>query len=48
MPDHYPDYPNHTQMAAYFDEYVDHFGLREKIRSAPRSRAWSRRTGGGR
>jgi thioredoxin reductase len=32
MPDHFPDYPDHFQMAAYFDEYVDHFGLREKIR----------------
>ncbi len=32
MPDHYPDYPDHFQMAAYFDEYVDHFGLREKVR----------------
>ena len=32
MPDHYPDYPNHFQMAAYFDEYVDHFGLRDEIR----------------
>src|SRR5262249_8678657 len=31
MPDHYPDYPDHFQMAAYFDEYVDHFGLREQI-----------------
>jgi dimethylaniline monooxygenase (N-oxide forming) len=31
MPDHYPDYPDHFQMAAYFDEFVDHFGLREKI-----------------
>jgi cation diffusion facilitator CzcD-associated flavoprotein CzcO len=31
MPDHYPDYPDHFQMAAYFDEYVDHFRLREKI-----------------
>jgi dimethylaniline monooxygenase (N-oxide forming) len=31
MPEHYPDYPDHFQMAAYFDEYVDHFGLREKI-----------------
>jgi hypothetical protein len=31
MPDHYPDYPDHFQMAAYFDEYVDHFGLRERI-----------------
>jgi thioredoxin reductase len=31
MPNHYPDYPNHFQIAAYFDEYVDHFGFREKI-----------------
>ena len=31
MPDHFPDYPNHFQMAAYFDEFADHFGLREKI-----------------
>jgi thioredoxin reductase len=31
MPDHYPDYPDHFQMAAYFDEFVDHFGLRQKI-----------------
>jgi dimethylaniline monooxygenase (N-oxide forming) len=32
MPEHYPDYPSHFQMAAYFDAYVEHFGLREKIR----------------
>jgi len=32
MPDDYPDYPNHFQIARYFDDYVDHFGLREKIR----------------
>ena len=31
MPDHFPDYPDHFQMAAYFDEFTDHFGLREKI-----------------
>jgi thioredoxin reductase len=31
MPEDYPDYPNHFQIAAYFDDYVDHFGLREKI-----------------
>lgn len=31
MPDHFPDYPDHFQMAAYFDEFADHFGLREKI-----------------
>ena len=28
----YPDYPDHFQMAAYFDEVVDRFGLRERIR----------------
>jgi dimethylaniline monooxygenase (N-oxide forming) len=32
MPVDYPDYPNHFQIAAYFDDYVDHFGLRGKIR----------------
>ena len=31
MPESYPDFPHHTQIAAYFDEYVDHFGLREQI-----------------
>jgi dimethylaniline monooxygenase (N-oxide forming) len=32
MPEDYPDYPNHFQIAAYFDAYVDNFGLREKVR----------------
>ncbi|MGA8746695.1 MAG: NAD(P)-binding domain-containing protein [Solirubrobacterales bacterium] len=32
MPEDYPDYPNHFQIAAYFDDYVDHFGFRPKIR----------------
>jgi dimethylaniline monooxygenase (N-oxide forming) len=32
MPKDYPDYPNHFQIAKYFDDFVDHFGLREKIR----------------
>ncbi|HWI96325.1 MAG TPA: NAD(P)-binding domain-containing protein [Solirubrobacterales bacterium] len=32
MPDDYPDYPNHFQIARYFDDYVDQFALREKIR----------------
>jgi len=32
MPEDYPDYPNHFQIARYFDDYVDHFGLRPKIR----------------
>src|SRR5712691_7742201 len=32
MPKSYPDYPHHTHIAAYFNDYVDHFGLRESIR----------------
>jgi cation diffusion facilitator CzcD-associated flavoprotein CzcO len=31
MPTSYPDFPHHTQIARYFDRYVDHFGFREKI-----------------
>ncbi len=31
MPKSYPDFPHHTQIAAYFDAYVDHFGVRELI-----------------
>src|SRR5918992_3194416 len=32
MPEDYPDYPHHSQIARYFDDYVDHFGLRPVIR----------------
>jgi len=32
MPDDYPDYPHHSQIVRYFDDYVDHFGFRERIR----------------
>jgi dimethylaniline monooxygenase (N-oxide forming) len=32
MPDSFPDYPDHFQMAAYFDEVVDRYRLRERIR----------------
>ncbi len=32
MPRSYPDFPHHTQIAAYFDDYVDHFGFRDAIR----------------
>jgi len=31
MPAGYPDFPHHTQVAAYFDAYVDHFALRDRI-----------------
>lgn len=32
MPDEYPDYPHHRQILDYFEEYVDHFGIRSRIR----------------
>ena len=31
MPESLPDYPDHRQIAQYFDDFVDHFGLRETI-----------------
>jgi cation diffusion facilitator CzcD-associated flavoprotein CzcO len=31
MSDSLPDYPSHWQIAEYFDEFVEHFGLRERI-----------------
>lgn len=31
MPASYPDFPHHSQIINYFDDYVDHFGLRETI-----------------
>jgi dimethylaniline monooxygenase (N-oxide forming) len=31
MPKSYPDFPHHTMIARYFDDYVDHFGLRDRI-----------------
>ena len=31
MPRSYPDFPHHSQIAAYFDTYVDHFGFRKHI-----------------
>ena len=31
MPESLPDYPDHRQIAQYFDDFVDHFGLRERI-----------------
>jgi dimethylaniline monooxygenase (N-oxide forming) len=32
MPESLPDYPSHWQVAAYFDDFVEHFGLRDRIR----------------
>jgi dimethylaniline monooxygenase (N-oxide forming) len=32
MPESYPDFPRHDQIAKYFDDYVDHFGFRDSIK----------------
>ncbi|WP_166263962.1 flavin-containing monooxygenase [Marinobacter caseinilyticus] len=32
MPEDYPDYPNHQQLQAYFENYARHFGVMERIR----------------
>ena len=39
MPKSYPDFPHHDQIAAYFDDYVDHFGFRDRIRFETEGRA---------
>ena len=31
MPDHYPDFPHHSHIAEYFEDYVKHFGFKNKI-----------------
>ena len=31
MPAHYPDYPSHAQVLAYFQDYCRHFGLERYI-----------------
>lgn len=31
MPADYPDYARHDQVAAYFEAYVDHFALRDRV-----------------
>jgi dimethylaniline monooxygenase (N-oxide forming) len=47
MPHDYPDFPSHAQIAAYFDDYVDHFGFRDRIRFNTEVTAVDPREGGG-
>ncbi|MEM9598697.1 MAG: NAD(P)-binding domain-containing protein [Acidobacteriota bacterium] len=32
MPADFPDYPHHSQILQYFEDYVDHFGFRDRLR----------------
>jgi cation diffusion facilitator CzcD-associated flavoprotein CzcO len=47
MPASYPDFPHHSHIAAYFDAYVDHFGLRDRITFETRVTRAERRPDGG-
>ncbi|HEV2772825.1 MAG TPA: NAD(P)-binding domain-containing protein [Thermoleophilaceae bacterium] len=46
MPKSYPDFPKHTHIAEYFNAYVDHFGLRERILFETRVECAERRSDG--
>lgn len=53
MPRSYPDFPHHTQIAKYFEDYVDHFGFRHTItfetkvtHAEPEGRVWKVRASG--
>ena len=49
MPDDYPPYARHDQVAAYFEHYVDHFGFRHThhLRHDRRARSRAPPTAGG-
>jgi cation diffusion facilitator CzcD-associated flavoprotein CzcO len=47
MPDRYPDYPHHTQIKEYLQEYSHTFGLRQNIRFNATVQHCSRLEGGG-
>jgi dimethylaniline monooxygenase (N-oxide forming) len=47
MPDHYPDFPSHRDMASYLDAYADASGLRDLIRFRSEVRRLEPEPGGG-
>lgn len=47
MPADYPHFPSHFQIAKYFDDYVDHFGVRSTITFKTKVEKCSRLAGGG-
>jgi cation diffusion facilitator CzcD-associated flavoprotein CzcO len=47
MPEDYPDYPGHAQIAAYFDAYAAHFRLHPRIRFGERVERVAPAAGGG-
>ncbi|HEX6391652.1 MAG TPA: NAD(P)-binding domain-containing protein, partial [Solirubrobacteraceae bacterium] len=47
MPDHYPDYPHHSEIKAYLEDYAAAFNLKERIRFENGVEHAERLTGGG-
>jgi dimethylaniline monooxygenase (N-oxide forming) len=47
MPKSYPDFPRHDQVAEYFEAYVDHFAIRDRIRFETAVQRAERLAGGG-
>ncbi|HJK97026.1 MAG TPA: NAD(P)-binding domain-containing protein [Polyangiaceae bacterium LLY-WYZ-14_1] len=47
MPDHFPDFPHHSLMARYFQDYVDHFGFGHRIQFETPVEHVAPRPGGG-
>jgi hypothetical protein len=47
MPADYPDYPHHSQILDYFEDYVDHFGIRPLIQFRTSVEQVRRAEGGG-
>jgi dimethylaniline monooxygenase (N-oxide forming) len=47
MPGDFPHYPHHTLVARYFDDYVDHWGVRGRIRFTTEVTAVEPASGGG-
>lgn len=45
-PDEWPDFPHHSQLFQYFRDYVDHFGIRDRIVFDTRVTAAERGTDG--
>lgn len=47
MPERYPDYPGHAEILEYFESYVDHFRIRDRISFETEVRDVAPRSGGG-
>jgi hypothetical protein len=47
MPERYPDYPGHAEIMEYFESYVDHFRLRDRISFETEVLDVAPRSGGG-